>query len=452
MMNEPNLTPLEENREALFRFQIISPLIGMAFPRGQLKERIAAAAREHYDHPTRGYLRVRFKTIEEWYYRYRRLGFSGLVRGQRRDRGVSRTIDAAMGEEILRLKRENPRKTAKSLLKDLARSGVILPGELSPSSIYRFLAQQRAQLQIIDSGAAKRRRFEFAFINECWQGDVCHGPQLRFSAGTERRRVFLFAFIDDASRLIPHAAFHERENLQTFVEFLKTALEKRGIPERLYLDNAGYFRNSLVQSIGAQLGMKVLYCTPYSPQKKGKIERFFRNLRSGYLDGLDLDRVWTLEALNASLAEWIEGEYHRNKHASLKCTPLEAWTAKAACLRYPDAGQRQWAFLARDRRLVRRDGTVQIHSRFYEVDSSLAGRHLDILHNPFRPGKIHVFLDGTRLADATVVDPVANRSAGRGGTSRSEKLLETAGDPPPAAVPDEEPAYLTRLIEGGHHV
>jgi transposase InsO family protein len=51
-----------------------------------------------------------------------------------------------------------------------------------------------------------------------------------------KRKTYLLAFLDDATRVIPHAAFALAENTRAFLPVLKLAIEKRGLPQRLYVD------------------------------------------------------------------------------------------------------------------------------------------------------------------------------------------------------------------------
>jgi hypothetical protein len=59
--------------------------------------------------------------------------------------------------------------------------------------------------------AVDRRKFEAELPNDIWQSDVMHGPYVMVEG--RRRKTYLIAFIDDHSRLIPHAAFYLSENL-----------------------------------------------------------------------------------------------------------------------------------------------------------------------------------------------------------------------------------------------
>ena len=56
-----------------------------------------------------------------------------------------------------------------------------------------------------DPTPADRRRFAFRDAGALWMSDVMHGPKV--ADGRRRRKTFLIAFIDDATRVIPFAAF-----------------------------------------------------------------------------------------------------------------------------------------------------------------------------------------------------------------------------------------------------
>ncbi|CAO0822715.1 hypothetical protein DFAR_3250012 [Desulfarculales bacterium] len=66
----------------------------------------------------------------------------------------------------------------------------------------------------VDSPASCRR-FEADLPNDIWQSDSTHdGPMLM--VGDKRREAYLFAFIDDMSRLIAHAEFYLSESPATY--------------------------------------------------------------------------------------------------------------------------------------------------------------------------------------------------------------------------------------------
>jgi len=103
-----------------------------------------------------------------------------------------------------------------------------------------------------------------------------HGPVV--TTGDKNRKTYLFAFLDDMSRLITHSQFYTSEKLDSYLDALKQALLKRGLPRRLYVDNGPAFRSRHLQEITASLGIALVHSQPYQPQGRGKIERFFRTV------------------------------------------------------------------------------------------------------------------------------------------------------------------------------
>jgi transposase InsO family protein len=93
---------------ALWRYQIIAPLLALSGPRGSLKLAIARLAGHPQQHPVKGPTRVAFGTIEEWLYRYKRHGFDALQPQARSDRGHSRAIDDDLAEQIEAMARARP--------------------------------------------------------------------------------------------------------------------------------------------------------------------------------------------------------------------------------------------------------------------------------------------------------------------------------------------------------
>src|ERR1039457_7533079 len=91
-----------------------------------------------------------------------------------------------------------------------------------------------------------------------------------------KMQVFLQAPLDDASRLIPHAQFYPDRGLDSFLDGLRQALAARGIPTRLYMDNAKIYRSPPLARIAASIGIRSIHPPPYPPEGRGKIERFFQ--------------------------------------------------------------------------------------------------------------------------------------------------------------------------------
>ena len=75
--------------------------------------------------------------------------------------------------------------------------------------------------------------------------------------------------LDDATRLIPYAAFAFAESTTAFLPVLKQALLRRGRPLKLYCDNGANFRSTRLSVICARLNIALIHAKPFSPAGKG---------------------------------------------------------------------------------------------------------------------------------------------------------------------------------------
>ena len=174
------------------------------------------------------------------------------------------------------------------------------------------------------------------------------------------------------------------ENVQAFLPVFKNALVRRGVPARLYVDNGAAYRSRQLALVCAKLGIALVHARAYQPAGKGKIERFFRTLRAGWLAHLEPEALDSLETLNRSLWAWIEGEYHNSPHRGIeRRTPLEQWALVGAGVRYPEPTLNlDEIFLFEARRRVQKDRTVSLDGRLYEVDPLLVGRSVTLRYDP----------------------------------------------------------------------
>jgi len=172
-------------------------------------------------------------------------------------------------------------------------------------------------------------------------------------------RCFLQATLDDASRLIPHAQFYPNQGLDSFLDCLRQAISARGLPTRLYMDNAKIYRSPQLARIAASIGILIVHTPPYRPEGRGKIERFFRSVREQFLDSLDPQALLSIEQLNERLWHWLDTVYHRREaqrapdHA--RCCAGSATSEQVRQL--PPATDMRRLFFHRVDRLVRRDST-----------------------------------------------------------------------------------------------
>src|SRR5437667_1335167 len=390
---------------ALFRYGLIAPLVLETLPRGELTRRAEEIAARSYDIPYSQRSSLSVDTLLDWALRYRRGGFAALAPQPRRDRGQSRALTPQLAELIERLKRENPHRTGTTLLRELALVSTV--GSVSPSTLYRFLKQRGlTERQLLAPPA--RKKFEAEFSNQIWQSDMLFGPYVQ-RAGGGRMQFFLYAILDDASRLIPHAQFYTHQGLDAFLDCLRQAVAARGLPTRLYVDNAKVYRSQQLARIAASIGILITHTPPYQPEGRGKIERWFRSVREQFLANLDARRTRSLPELNQRLWAWIEQVYHLCQHSGLGTTPLLRWQRDIEHIRQlPPSTDLRRLFFYRVARLVRRDSTFLVHRRFYEAPPHLAGRRVEVRFDPLDPIEMDIYFEGQFVGTARPVDTIVN--------------------------------------------
>jgi putative transposase len=175
------------------------------------------------------------RTLEGWLYEWRAQGFGALERQSRRDKGVSRALSPQAAEAIVKLRLQHPSLAISTLVRQLQESGVLQPGTFSLSSVYRLLVREGLDRpRLIAEGSGPTKAFETELANALWMADVMDGPTLR--VGDRAVHTFLFALLDDCSRLVPHGQYYDNEKLGSLLDCLKEAFARRGLPEKLYTD------------------------------------------------------------------------------------------------------------------------------------------------------------------------------------------------------------------------
>ncbi len=392
---------------ALFRFGVIAPLVVERLPRGELTRRAEQIASHHYEIPYSKRISVSVDTLLEWAVRYRQGGLEALGPQPRKDRGRSRAISPSLADLIERLKRENPHRTGTTLLRELALSSDPSSPPVSASTLYRFLQQRGLTARQLLAGPA-RKKFEAERSNQIWQADMLCGPYVERPSGG-KRQAFLHAILDDASRLLPHAQFYPHQGLEAFLDCLRQAIAARGIPVRLYVDNAKIYRCQQLSRIAASIGMLIVHTPPYQPEGRGKIERCFRTVREQLLNNLDPKQSLSLEQLNERLWAWIDNCYHRSEHSALGTTPLRRWQQDIEHIRQiPPTTDLRRLFFYRFDRLVRRDCTLALYGRLYEAPPHLVGQTVEVHCDPLDPAQVEVYFQGQLQGLARLVDPVVN--------------------------------------------
>jgi len=376
----------KKNEEiAVFRFGIIHEFVNGANLAPDEKRRLLlekCARKWVIPHSNR--TRISENTVYKWIRRYRQSGgnIESLYPQPRNDCGKTRTLDEESILAIIETRKDRPRTPVPVLLEDLKRQ-LLVPQRMGLTTLYRLLHE--TGLMEKTSAPEDRRKYEAEWPNDIWQSDVMHGPMVMVNQ--RQRKTYLIAFMDDHSRLIAFAQFYLSENLESFMDAFEKALAKRGLPRKFYVDNGAAYRSHMLEFTCASLAIALIHARPYKPQGKGKIERFFRHIRSSFLPDAN---TGSLEQLNASLGHWIDSFYHQRKHAATGMTPFERFTRNLACIRKAPRDLKAH-FRKAVHRTVAKDRTITLNGHLFEAPVLLIGKRVLLLYHEHDWQQIEVF-------------------------------------------------------------
>ncbi len=364
----------QRQRIALHRYGIIAEFVnGSVMTAKERAQRIKQLASKRWDIPSSHKTRISQSTLRRWLRIYEASGrrLTSLYPKPRSDKSKSRTMSEEVRATLIILRKERPDVTIPFLVDQMKQRNLIPPGEkLFLSTVYRFL--HGCDLMQHTSDPVDRRKFEAEYPNDLWQSDVMHGPKVDVAG--RQRKTYLIGIIDDHSRLLPHAAFYLSENLATYMTVLEKALLTRGLPRKLYVDNGSAFRSRKLEYVTASVNIALIHAKPYQPQGKGKIERWHKTVRSGFLPGFTGK---TLEDLNNEFCKWLDA-YHRREHSATGQTPFARFTSHMECLRpAPDDLKDHFRTIAR--RTVAKDRTITLDGNLYEAPVALIGKRIEVL-------------------------------------------------------------------------
>lgn len=428
----------ERRREvALFRYGVIADLVQLEPHHRGLYALLSRKSEQDYTIPGSLRRKVAPETIRGWLRDYRCGGFDALAPRVRADQGSSRSIPTQVVDLLCQMKEDSPQLSIPLLLKLAREKHVEVITEevtLPESTIHRLLSRRGLmKKQPGDPTSNDRRRFEYENAGDLWMSDVMHGPKIR--DGGRLRKTYLIALIDDATRVVPYAAFTFSEGTVSYLQVLEQAVRRRGLPKRLYVDNGSAFRSRQLAMVCAKLGIALIHARPYTPQGKGKMERWFRTARMQLLTRFGPEQLASLEAMNRALAVWVEGEYHHAPHRGLADeSPMDKWARSSEGVRLAaaDVGDH---FLAEQKRKVQKDRTVVLDGVAFEVDAALVGERVTLRFDPAqKPDRrtLEVWHQGRRVELARRVNVLANCFVKRNNTTKNLEIPKGS----PSALPE----------------
>ena len=403
---------------ALMRYSAIAPLIP-GLPEGykNLSDYLEKASHKGLMHPDGEIKNYAPKTLYKWYTGYRNGGFDALMPSGRNDCGKPRKLDDDLKERIAYLKEHYPRMGAAAIFRQLKEDGSMKNGQVSESTVNRYV--NSLAMEAGDTPVQDMRRYERPHINEVWCGDSSVGPYLKTPDG-KKRRVYVVALIDDASRLVTGAGVFFEDTFVNLMSVMKGAVAKYGVPRMFNFDNGSAYKNKQMELLAARIGSTINYCRPYTPTAKAKVERWFRTMKDQWMASLDMRDFSSLDALYGSLSSYVRS-YNLSTHSSLKGkSPQERFFSEPEKVRRLPEEKLKTDFLLELERRVSADSVVSIGNVEYEVDMRFARRKIRLRYSPDME---EVFVAET---DGTLV-PVRLLNKQENAVVKREKLLLSEG-------------------------
>ena len=433
------LDPRERNQAiGLFRYGLIAPLLFDPLAAGELEKALRDIASKRYTIPYSTRTRVGISTLRRYLKQYNQGGFEALCPKSRSDKGHPRVFPEEVIAKAIALREEQPARTTPTLVEILQRDPDLkLEEPLNAHTLTSHLRAQGKTRRLIALHPRVFQRFEREHSGSLWQGDMLFGPWLPDPRLAGKKcRTHLYCFIDDHSRLVPYGEFFFDEALPRMERVLKVGILKRGVPLCLYVDNGAVYQATQFAVACASLGIRCLHTAPYSPESKGKIERFFETVRLQFLPEVEKSAITTLEELNQSFWAWLEMVYHPREHSETGQAPLQRFQEGLAQVRPADPELIRKAFLWREERKVRKDGCIELQGNTYQVDPAFAGRKLELRFDPFDLSHIELYFGGNPFGLAKVLQQ------GRDKHLAVERLVTQPPEPP---KPKSSLDYLAAL-------
>ncbi len=380
------MTEKEKKEIAVFRFGVICDLLyGSNLDYGKKEKIIKEKCDRKWEIPYSNRSSISRSTIFNWLNKYKESNrnLESLYPKERCDAGKSRSIDDETTLTIIEKKISQPKISISDLI-DYTIEKHPDTKKLHLSNVYRLIKNE--DLESPTNRTKKdRRKYEAEHPNDLWQSDVMHGPKLLFNG--KQKKSYLIAIIDDHSRLIPHACFCYSENVKTYLKVLEQAFLKRGLPRKLYVDNGPAFRSNHLKYVAASLEIALIHAKPYQPQGKGKIERWFRTVRTSFLPTFNGE---TIDHINKAFEKWLNFNYHQKRHSSTGMTPFSRFTSNMECIRAAPENLPDY-FRKTARRRVAKDRSVTLNCNLFEAPVCLIGKPVEVLYHEDAPEVVEIF-------------------------------------------------------------
>jgi putative transposase len=386
---------------ARFRFSVIAPLVCRKLSEEQRRILRREILQQTFITPDGYEKRVASRTLNQWVARHRKFGFDGLLALSRNTLGSSRAISTELLDRAVELRREEPTRSVKMVLRLLQALGHDTTG-VSRTTLNVHLNRRGANKERLSGDKGTFQRWEQTHANAIWQSDTSAGVWLPDPVNPKKlKQTRLITFIDDATRVCTHGEFYWDEQLPSLIDCFRKALLKRGKPERMLFDNAFIYHSNAMSIMSAQLGIEVSFCTEYYPPSKGKIEKHYSTIKSAFYKEAEHSGLSTLDQLNQFFFAWLTKEYHHAKHSELGMTPIERWRQDEQSIARVSPEDIRHALMLRSQRKVnKRTAIIRLDNRSYQASPELAGSEVEVRWQARCQDYVEVWRDGKLIETA----------------------------------------------------
>ena len=421
---------------ALHRYEIISAYIAETPPRGKRRALLRKLSERVWTRPDGEMVQYSVETLRKWVRRYRKMGLDGLKDAPRQTPG-GRVLTPRIIAEACRLKEEVPQRSIGRIIRIMEVTGVAKDATVRRSTLHRALKARGLSARCLTPPEDQDLdRWQADYANDLWQADLLQGPWLPDPEKPGKmRRAYLYAFIDDASRLLLHGRFSFKGELPALELVLRRAVQRWGVPSKVYYDNGMVFRARHLKAVCGYLGIgPPIHTRKYRPMGHGKIEAFNKFCKNAFIAEVKASNISNVEELNEAFIAWVEEEYNTRPHSELQMTPLERFMKDAERRRFADEEDLRQAFLWRETRRTDKCGVFSLFTVKYQTSSTLARRTIEVRYDPEYLDEVEIWHNDRFVERVRPLEILAHRRA------------RTLAQPAPAAPKEPCTDWLGILV------
>jgi len=258
-------------------------------------------------------------TFYEWYDRYLKHGFDGLLPKTPLRRSFWNKIPEEERQKVVEIALDHAELTPRELAHKITDEK---QWYISESSVYRILKERgliTSPAWIVMS-AADEFKDKTTGPNQLWQTDFTYMKIVGWGW------YYLATVIDDYSRYIVHWELCKYQKKEDAERVVRDAVIKSGLPPnkrpKLLSDNGPCYIATGFDEYLAGMGVKHIRGRKLHPQTQGKIERYHRTMKNV----IKLENYYFPEELEQRIKEFVNYYNNERYHESINnVTPADAY-------------------------------------------------------------------------------------------------------------------------------